>query len=394
MALRNECFDVAESLVRTLPGNPHSLCLLGTVHNMFASEAEALRLWERCLEIEPQFADAHLMLGHRAVSHSDFAAAEQHFRHALRIDPTWDEVPLPLADALLQQDKPREAVRVLESFVTRQPHSFEGWCRLGKAYDQLQHYDLATKSYAKALELDDESPDAHYGVGTALQKLGEEAQAREHLDRFRQLQSALEQLVRDQRADLTDESRLKLRTATTYLTAARVYALHAQLEEAEAHWQRSAELNPQNRESRESLADLYSRQGRAEQALALRRELCDLEPGNPARWLTYGKLAYQHRRLDEAAGAFRYLIEQAPQQPDGYALLAQVEASRNLPEALRLARTAVEMAPTAPHHFILADVLWRAGDEGGCRRALERALELDPHEPRYREAYARLKPMP
>jgi tetratricopeptide (TPR) repeat protein len=393
-ALRSECFDIAERLVQTLPNNPHALCLLGTVHHLFASEGEALRLWQRCLEINAQFADAHLALGHRAVNRSEFATAERHFREALRIDPAWDEVPLPLADALMHEDKLPEAVQVLEKFLARHPDSSEGWNRLGKAYDRLEDYENAGRCYTRALAIAPDFPDAHYGAGTAFQKLGDEAGSREHLDRFRELQSRLERKVREGRGYVSDKARLQLRAATTNLTAARVYALHSRLEQAETHWKRAAELDANNRESHESLADLYTRQGRLDEALARYETLCGLEPDNAAHWLRHGRLAYKSGRIDDAATSFRKAIELAPQHSEGYAFLAQVEAARNLPEALRLARQAVELSPIAPHHFILSDVLWRAGDESGSRAALEQALKLDPSEPRYREAYARLRLQP
>jgi adsorption protein A len=99
------------------------------------------------------------------------------------------------------------------------------------------------------------------------------------------------------------------------------------------------------------------------------------------------------RQLAEADAAFRRVIELAPQQAEGYAGLAQVQMSpgRDQQEAVALARTAVQLAPTAAHHHIFATASWNAGDPASSLVALEQALRLDPANGRYREDYIRVQ---
>jgi tetratricopeptide (TPR) repeat protein len=392
-ALRDESFDVAEGLVRALPGNPHALCLLGTVHHRHANQAEAMRLWEQCLQLDPQFADAHHSFGMWALKECRFSEAERHLREALRIDPAWDDVPLPLSEALQHQAKFQEAADILEAHVARTPQSAEAWWRLGQAYYQLQDYQAARRSFDEALETDPDHADACYGKAITLQKLGEVESARDCFERFRNLHSQQDIARRKEQETVTDEQRMRLMVVTTHMTAARVYGLHGMPAKAEPHWKRVAELDPQNRESRESLCELYTRQNRLDEALQIRGALCELEPENPRHWLSFGTLSFQSGQRGEAERAFRQVIELAPQKAEGYAALAQVQMQpdRDPQEAVKLAETAVDLAPTAQNHFVLARALWGAGHESRCRAALEQAIQLDPAEPRYREAYSRLQ---
>jgi tetratricopeptide (TPR) repeat protein len=390
---RDESFEVAERLVEALAGNPHALCLLGNVHCRHANEPEAVRLWRTCLELQPNFADAHHALGMLALTKADFETAEAHLGKALQIDPAWAEVPLPLAEALAGQGKVQEVAEVLEVFLKANPTSTKGWCRLGQAYQRLADYAGAKRCNLEAIALDADCIDAHYGMAMALQKLGETDQAREFLEKFRQLKSQEDRAVRDMLRRATDEGRMRTTLVNTLMTAGRVYALHDRPQEAEEHWKRAAMLDEKHCESREALCGMFFEQKRFEEALRMRKELCDLEPEGPQHWLSFGKLSIQCGRPAEAEAPFRRVIELAPQRSEGYAALAEIYMlpGRDHKKAFELARTAVDLAPTAPNYFVLTAACCKVGDEAGARSAAEQAMKLDPADPRYREAYARLQ---
>jgi len=392
-ALRDECFDVAERLVSELPGNLHAVCLLGTVHHRHGNDAAATRLWDHCLQLDPHFADAHHTHGLRDLVAGDFAAAEEHLREAQRIDPAWEEIPLPLAQALASQGKRDEAARVLESFVGSHPESSEGWWRLGQAYYELKEYRNSERCYRAASEADPPSAAALYGRAKSLEKLGAAREAREQMHKFCRLRHEEDRTVRAARKSMTDEDRLRFRVVQTRMTAGRVCLMAGSLANAQTHFLRAAALDPQHRESRETLCDLYQRQERPADAVPIRQELCDLEPDNPRHWLSLGFLSNQTGRPAEAEEGFRRVNELTPRQADGYAALAQVQMlpDRNPGEAVELAKTAVDLAPTAPHHYVLATACWSAGERAAARAALEQAIRLDPADPRYREAYHRLE---
>lgn len=394
--LRNDSFDVAERLVRVLPGDPHALCLLATVHHRHANETEAVRLWRRCIEIDDRFADAYHSLGLAALEKGDFSDAEGYLRKAHQIDPDWPEIPLPLAKALANQGKIRDAVEALEAFLRVSPTSIEAWCRLGQAYQQLGDYAAAKRAHLKAVAIDPACTDAHYGAAIALAQLGETEPAREHREKFRELTSHQDHTVREAREGFTDESRMRATAVNTRMTAGRVYALRGRMREAEEQWKQAALLDPGHQESRERLCQMYFEQQRFEEALATRQELCELAPDDPGNWLSLGKLSIHCGRPAEAEAPFRRVIELAPQRSDGYAALAEIYLlpGRDPQQAIELAQTAVELAATAPHYFVLAAAFWNAGDGPSARAAMAQAVKLDPTDPRYREGYARLQQEP
>jgi tetratricopeptide (TPR) repeat protein len=394
--LRNESFELAERLLSTLPDDPFAICLLATVHRRHANPQAAIPLLEYCLGEHPQCADASHSLGLIALHAGDFAEAETRLVAARTIDPVWHEIPRPLSEALIQQGKLTEAVEVLERYLAEWPASAEGWSRLGQAHQQLEDYAEAKRCYQQAVELAPNDPDAWYGAGMALQKLGEADSAREHLETFARLRTEKVGRIKAERDAWTDESRMQTTVIKTAMTAGEVYARRGRLQEAEACWKRVASLDPEHQPCRELLCRLYAEQKLFREAIRIRGELCELQPDEPGHWLSLGKLRIQNGQPKQAEKPFRRVIELAPGLADGYAAMAEIEMlpDRDHAEAVALAEKAVELAPTAANHFVLAAACWNVGDGPKARSAIEQAVRLDPEDPRYREAALRLQPRP
>ena len=130
-----------------------------------------------------------------------------------------------------------------------------------------------------------------------------------------------------------------------------------------------------------------------EKALELYRQIKDVHPDDPQVYLQIGLL---HVRLDQSRAAEQALTKAtqlAPQQSSGYLALARLylKMNKRLPEAKSHAEKAVNLRPTAPACFLLSRVCERGGDLPGAISAIERAIELDSANAKYRRAYQRLQ---
>lgn len=394
--LREQSFEVAERLVDAYPQCPEALHLLGNVHQRHRNEAGAVQLWQMCLLLDPEFADAYYSLGRLALTRGDYERAETHLRRALELDPASATAPLRLAETLMPLGRFAEAAAVLETFVSHHPASAEGWVRLGQAYQQSGDAENAKRCHLEAIALDPGQKDAHFGAGTALQALGETEEAAKYLEEFRRMRSEEPHVSHDFTPERGDELRMEITLTNTYMMAGEVYARQGDVAGTEKNWQAAAEFDPEHRESRFRLMELYNHVGRYGEAMRYCRELCELDPENPALWTNLGVVGIRSRRFDEAEAALRRAIELAPQHAEGYALLAQILMlpDRDPQEAVALARTAVELEPTAGHHYILGTARWHAGDAAAARADLARAVELEPGNREYQEAYAHVRSEP
>jgi cytochrome c-type biogenesis protein CcmH/NrfG len=368
-----ELYGIVEPLVEKLPNSTHARCLLASVHRRFVRKAEADRELRQALALDPACAEAHYLLGMMAMGVSDYPLAEKHLRDAFDIDPRWADVPVQLAKAQILQDKPRAAVSTLDAYLKLNPKDAEAWCYLGQAHQKLGDFKNAKRCHLTAIDVDPECLEAHYGVAKALRELGAADEARVYFERFGQLRSSVTASVRAEKAAMTDEDFMRRAIVETATKAGAVYAMHGDLAQAGKCWTRVTTVDPTNVECREML--------------------CRLRPNDAGQWLRLGHLYIQHGRPGEAEMPFQRVIELVPQRAEGYAALAEVyvRLGKDAEKAVQLARTAVQLEATASNYFVLAAACERVEDWSGAESALTHAIELDPAEPRYREAHARLQ---
>jgi cytochrome c-type biogenesis protein CcmH/NrfG len=213
---------------------------------------------------------------------------------------------------------------------------------------------------------------------------------------FRKLRSGQMEFRRVEKDRYDDFGTMCRRVATTYTAAARLYHAHGKQPEAEALLQRAVALAPQELEPQQALAWICRQQGRTREAIQRLEGLAKLEPKNPAYWLEIGRLRVAREELDAAEEAFRNASRIAPESADAYAELAGLHLTRDrkLPEALALARMAVQKRPSAANHALLSAASQRNGDHAGAVAAMAKAAELEPGNPEYRAKHDLLKRSP
>jgi tetratricopeptide (TPR) repeat protein len=117
----------------------------------FPHEAEAA--YRRVIELEPEFADAHVNLGRILHESGDVYAALVHYRAALAI----------------------------------RPHDATAAFNVGVALEDLGASIDAITAYRQAIETDARNPDAHYNLARLLEQSGKSDLAVRHLLLYRQL---------------------------------------------------------------------------------------------------------------------------------------------------------------------------------------------------------------
>jgi tetratricopeptide (TPR) repeat protein len=392
--LRDECFSLAEGIATAVPRDPAGWSLLGTVHRHFGDAEGAARLWEHSVALDGRFSEAIRQLGDAALEQGNPAEAERRYRQTLGIDPTALPVVGQLAEALLQQGEFSAAAELLEVFLAAHPQSVPGWCALGKTRASQQDAAAARKAYARALELDADSRDAHQGLGRALLALGDQRGAKVHLETVARLQGEKVDRYRSGNAQDSDAAAPGQWAATTHHDAALILARRGDLPAAAEAAQRAIELDAESGLSRSLLAAILTRDRRPAEALVVQREWCTHAPSSPEAWIGLGQMALVQGRGDEAESALRKGIGLAPDNATGLALLARAVAPRDAGEGLSLARRAVDAEPSPHNLYVLADMLVRSGARDEALATLEKAMTLAPGDRRYRQTYEQLKSQP
>jgi Flp pilus assembly protein TadD len=99
--------------------------------------------------------------------------------------------------------------------------------------------------------------------------------------------------------------------------------------------------------------------------------------------VAYGQILYQEKQTDRAAEVYRRAIKLKPDEPVAMNNLAMIDAEtgQNLPEALAMAKKAVELKPKAATFYdSLATVQMKMNQPADAVATLKKAIEVDPGE--------------
>ena len=380
-ALKEEAFGTIRQLMQDYPGDTGAMGLMANVHMRLGETAEAATWWQKCIELNPQQANAYHGLAMVAEAKGDREKALELWRKAQEVDPNLRGVYGAVAEVLLDMGQPQEAAAALEKEVRLSPSRGKYHFLLGLAYFQQSEHEKAAQCYQKAIAIEPQSSQPYYGLASACARLGQADKAREYMDKFKTLRDQEEQARNKVKRGADERLLVLLILSETHVEAGNFYASRLRPKEAEAHWQRAAVLEPRNRPCRRALAGLYRRSGRLPEALELYEQLRQIDPGNAAtHHLDTGIVLVGLQRLEAAEEAFRKALELAPTAPRVHHSLVRLLLLRNqkLPEAQALAQKLVALEPTAPNYSLLAEACRRNGDLDGAREALRRALDAGP----------------
>jgi tetratricopeptide (TPR) repeat protein len=392
-ALRQEVAEVAARLPKDFPDRVDALIIFGEMHAGLGNSAAALETWQRCLELDPARPDVYQAMGELAMRKGEFEQALALWQKAQQIDPKMPGIYYCLARALLNLRQTAEAITALEKELEVSPASATCHYLLGQAYLQAEEYEKARQSYENAIENQPDLWNAYYGLAIVHARLGHADKAKEYRDRFKQLKSADLRVSIERTAAFDDLGAMRRTVAPLYAKAGVLYRQSGDLAKAERLWLRAAALEPKDTQYREYLAWLYQATHRESKALAMYRQLSELDPQNAVYCVNVGIGNARLDRFEAAEEAFVKAQQLAPQQSLAYRALAQLylRNNRKLAEAKVLAEKAVELESVAANYFVLSEAHDKAGDRQGAVAALRRAMQLDPDNPTYRQVYERLQ---
>ena len=262
-----EARQLAERLQATLPDNPQALVLAGRIYYAFNDVRRANDCWQACVARHPEFAEARCAIAEAAWEHGDFEQAAEQLNEVFAANPKLDQKQVFfLADALMNLGRSPDAAAVLERSAAQNPLPAFGLFLLAHAYLESGEYEQARQQFAAVLAANPQSANAHFGLATVCTRLGQTEAARQHREQYAKLR----------KGELAESARLRpeMRKADwadpipvvreSYLNAGKVCLAAGRLDEAERHWLRAAELDPQSPRPRELLDLLNAGRGKDE----------------------------------------------------------------------------------------------------------------------------------
>lgn len=144
---------------------------------------EALKQYERCIKINPEFIIGHVNKGNSLLSIGKIKEAEQLYKSLLEDEPYHTYVNWALAELYYQQHQLKEALQCYYDALKKADDCGPIYKRIAQIFRESGKLIESQFFYKKALDLNPLSPAIHYEYGCLLISLKQDMKAMSHLKR-------------------------------------------------------------------------------------------------------------------------------------------------------------------------------------------------------------------
>ena len=380
--------------MRAHPDHPDTLLLLGVIELQSGRIAQAAASFTRSLQVNSSQPIAHALLGDALMDLNRPEEALERYESGLRSSPGLVPAHFGRGNALLDLRRPLEALASYEHTLRLQPNHPEALFNRGNVFLGLKNYDAAVDSYANAIALNPRYAAAYNNRGSALLSLRRVEHALESFDAALAIDPefadalhnrgcTLRELRRPQ--DALDSFDRALRLQHDYVAAlcGRGDALLdlGRPDEALAAYDRAVVLDPRCSGAHNGRGSSLRALRRIADSVACYDEALRLESDNAAAQYNRGNAMLDWGRRDDALASFERAIQLKPDfsaalRSRGDVLLAlqRPEAAARCYEELLRSDPASEYAPGALLHAQQCGADWSVKITAASRECVQRAV--------------------
>jgi tetratricopeptide (TPR) repeat protein len=144
----------------------------------------ATSCYEQALSIYPEFGQAHSGLGNIALAQENYAKAVEHLSRAVSLIPGHDESRILLGMAYWGLGRLDQAQRETEIALALNPKNSQAHNNLGNIHFLKGNLPEAMSRWEQAVVLNPYNAEALYNLALNYDRIGEDANARSHYERF------------------------------------------------------------------------------------------------------------------------------------------------------------------------------------------------------------------
>jgi tetratricopeptide (TPR) repeat protein len=275
--------------------------------------------------------------------HRMYPQAVDRFRRIVQMQPDFWGSQYDLSIALINANRPEEAVAILQPLSLKRPEDANIQTLLGLAYEAAGNSPKALDSYEAAVRAEPENPDRYLDYTRLLMDL----------DRY----DVAAQVVQQGMKDAPDAYGLNVRLGS-------IKMIQGRYDEARQSFQEAIQTHPEIPLGHIALAQSYMRQGRdqeAGQVLAASRKVV---PPDAMLEYIYGLVLTRLSQPEEATDAFKRSVALNPELAEPHDELGKIyyQAGRIQPAKIEFERV-LDLDPRqANAHFQLSRIYARLGD--------------------------------
>jgi tetratricopeptide (TPR) repeat protein len=364
--------QAAEQIYRQIlqmePNHADALLLLGAIACAVGKLEIAVEYMARAVQLKPDFAEAHSNLGLALKEQGKLDEAVACHRRALALKPDFAEAHSNLGVALKEQGKLDEAVACYRRSLALKPDLAEAHNNLGIAFKDQGIVGEAVACYQRALRLKPDLAVAHNNLGNASRDQGNADEAAACCRRALALNSAYAEAHNNLGNALKDKGKL---------------------DEAVACYQRALQLKGDYAEAHNNLGIALKDQGKLDEAVACFCRAAHLKPAFPQAHYNLGIALKDQGKVNESVNCWHRALQLKPDYAEAHNNLGNaLKEQGKLDEAVTCYRRALVLKPDyAEAHYNLGVTL---SDQGKLAEAVACYRQALARQPDYAGAHNNL----
>jgi len=263
---------------------------------------------------------------------------------------------------LILSDKYLEAQAVLESAIKSNPRFAPNYYFLGIAQQSVGLSYMAKSTFARALRLHPEMPEA----AAALAHL--DANNGDYDEALRMANIAI---------------KANPNWPSTYVVAARAWFAKGNAQQGETLLHSALERDPTSIPALSMLLDRDARRGRAQEAVQQISGLTQRYPQSAGLWFLLGVGYFDLKDLEKSEADIRRALALDAKTPGAYTVLAEIDFAKGSADKAELnLRAAIEANPRSIVNYVALESLYESENHWDeAMRLSERAHQIDPNSP-------------
>lgn len=387
---------ICQEVLKQNQGNMDAHLLLGTILLSQGKSEEAEIHLNQVAKAQPDNANAQIYLARSQLQNKKDALAVETLRNALAVSPASREVRFELVRVHLVQKDPEQAVRVLDQGLEQSPGDLMFLRARGEIQTSRKEFGKAEQDFRQMVRTAPQDALGYMEMGYLMLAQSRHDEAlkwfREVLEKEKGWEAALPALIRafaakgdpgGALAAVEAEAARKPESGLLQFYLGKLQAQQNALDKAERAYLRATEIAPDWFEPYRALAELYTRQGKKDEALAKMEEIYRKNP-TPAVVMNLAVLYENRGRRDEATRLFDEVIQKSNRAPSVLNDLAYLfaETRQDAKDLARAAEMAAQALAREPENPAIKDtVAWVAFKQGNLDAAwfhLQEALVKQP----------------
>ena len=354
-----DAIDEILVLDESYPNVPFLFNLIGACHKQLGQLELSAKMFEKAVDIKPDYAEAHKNLGITLKDLGQLEAAVKSLKDAIEVIPNYVDAHYNLAITFKDLEQLDNAVQSYNRAIEINPNFAQAHNNLGNVFKDLEQSKDAIKSFEKAIEINPAFAHAHNNLGNVYKDLDQLD------DAIKSYENAIE---------------LNPNFAEAHNNLGSVLKDLEQLDNAIKSYEKAIRLNPNFAEAYNNLGNVFKDLRLLDDAVKNYEKAINIRPKYAQAYNNLGFALMGLARLDEAVACFESAISIKPDYVEAHNYLGNVlDILGKVQAGAKCIEKAIAIDPDfAEAHYSLGNMFRNLKQREKAHLCYERAIAIKP----------------